>query len=85
LDDKKFRAISVIALLNTTRISSTDEAYLFHIEEREEGNEFSIAVYFRRKELFNSSINYGKIEAKDAIGRMRNKILKRIVVHFCGK
>jgi hypothetical protein len=42
-------------------------------------------VNFRGKELFKNFINYGKIETKDAVGITRNKILERIVEHFCGK
>lgn len=85
MDDRKFKAKAVLALLNSTKVSSTDREYLFQIVEKEEGNEFSIVVKFRGEKLFKNSINYGKINSKDAVGIVRNKILKRIVEHFCGK
>jgi len=85
LDDRKFRAKAVLALLNSTKVSSTDREYLFQIVEKEEGNEFSITVKFRGEKMLKNSINYGKIGPKDAVGIVRNKILRRIVEHFCGK
>lgn len=83
LDDRKFQAKAVLALLGVTKITSADEIYLFDIVEREVGNEFSITVNFRGEKLFKNSINFGKIDAKDAVGKVRNKILERIVKHFC--
>lgn len=83
LDDRKFQAKAVLALLSVTKVTSADEDYLFDIIEREVGNEFSITVNFRGEKLFKSSINFGKIDAKDAVGKVRNKILERIVKHFC--
>lgn len=47
LDDRKFRAKAVLSLLNTTKVASSDEDYLFRIVEKEAGNEFSITVFFR--------------------------------------
>ena len=46
LDDKKFSAKSVLALLNETKILRTDSENLFKIEEKQEGNMFSIRVLF---------------------------------------
>ncbi|MFB0965637.1 MAG: RNB domain-containing ribonuclease, partial [Patescibacteria group bacterium] len=85
LDDRKFQAKAVLSLLGVTKITSADEGYLFEIVEREVGNEFSITVNFHGEKRFSfkSSINYGKIDAKDAVGKVRNKILERIVTHFC--
>lgn len=85
LDDRKFQAKAVLALLSVTKVTSADEGYLFDIIERENGNEFSITVNFHGEKsfTFKSSINYGKIDAKDAVGKIRNKILERIVKHFC--
>ncbi len=95
LDDKKFRTNSVIAILNTTKISSTDNQYLFHIEEREIENEFNIVVVFRDAEILKMSTNYSRINSRNLeeierdkglkIGILRGKILKKIIVHFCGK
>lgn len=85
LDDRKFRAKAALSLLNVTKILATDELYLFEIVEKEEGSEFSITVKFKGEKLFRNAINYGKIDQKDAVGIVRNKILKRIVEHFCGK
>jgi hypothetical protein len=47
LDDKQFRAKSALALLHTTKISSTDTESLFDIQEIESGNSFSIVVKFQ--------------------------------------
>lgn len=47
LDDRKFRPKAVLSLLNTTKILSADDAYLFQITEHEKANEFSIAVAFK--------------------------------------
>ena len=55
------------------------------IIEEEKGNEFSITVKFRGEKVFRNSANYGKFEPSEAIGMVRNKVLKRIVTHFCGK
>lgn len=85
LDDKKFTAKAVLALLNVTKIGLHDESYLFEIIEGEVDTAFSITVKFRGEKLFKNSINYGKFDAKDAVGITRNKILGRIVEHFCGK
>lgn len=95
MDDKKFRTNSVIAILNTTKISSTDNQYLFHIEEREIENEFNIVVVFRDAEILKMSTNYSRINSRNLeeierdkglkIGILRGKILKKIIVHFCGK
>lgn len=46
LDDKKFSAKSVLALLNETKILRTDSENLFKIEEIQEWNMFSICVMF---------------------------------------
>lgn len=85
LDDRKFSAKSALSILGFTKISNRDEKYLFQIVEKEEGNEFSVIVKFKGEKLFKSSINYGKYDPRDAVGMIRNKILERIVVHFCGK
>ncbi len=85
LDDRKFKAKAVLALLHVTKVLSNDEEYLFQIIEKEEEDNFSITVEFKWKKLFKSAIDYGKFKAHDAIGRVRNKILRRIVEHFCGK
>ena len=47
LDDKKFRAKAVLSILNASKITSQDTVSLFHIEEAEVGNTFSITVYFQ--------------------------------------
>ncbi len=85
LDEKRFRAKSVLAILNTTKVSTSDKDHLFEILEEEKGNEFSITVKFRGEKVFRNSANYGKFEPSEAIGMVRNKVLKRIVTHFCGK
>ena len=85
LDEKRFRAKAVLAILNTTKISTSDKNHLFEIIEEENGNEFSIIVKFRGEKVFRNSANYGKFEPSEAIGMVRNKVLKRIVTHFCGK
>lgn len=84
LDDRKFQAKAVLALLNVTKITSADSENLFEIVENESGNKFSITAIFKGG-VFRNTINYGKIDAKDAVGMLRNKMLKRIVRHFCGK
>lgn len=83
LDDKKFRAKAVLSILNASKITSQDTVSLFHIEELEVGNTFSITVYFQWKLLAKRSINYGKFEKNDAIGMVRNIILRKIVLQFC--
>lgn len=83
LDDRKFQAKAVLSLLCVTKVTASDESYLFDIEETEVGNQFTIAVKFRGEPLFKNSVNYGAIEEADARGRLRNKILERIVTHFC--
>nr|MDD3720673.1 RNB domain-containing ribonuclease [Candidatus Gracilibacteria bacterium] len=85
LDDKKFTPKSVLALLNVTKILSSDDNYLFEITEEEKGNQFCITVTFRGKKLFTTYINYGKYAPNDAIGIVRSKTLKKIITHFCGK
>jgi hypothetical protein len=85
LDDKKFRARAVLSLLNTTKVTASDKEYLFSIVEKEVGNEISITVHFRGEKVLRSAINYGKIERNDAIGKVRGKVLGRILRHFCGE
>ncbi len=82
LDDKKFSAKSVLALLNTTKILSTDEDFLFKITEETKWNQFSITVNYLWNKLFKTSINFWKYEEKDAIWIVRNKTLKKILIHF---
>lgn len=85
LDEKRFRAKAVLSILNTTKVSTSDKNHLFEIIEEERGNEFSITVKFRGEKVFRNSANYGKFEPSETIGMVRNKVLKRIVTHFCGK
>lgn len=86
LDDKKFRAKAVFSLLNLTKILPTDQDFLFEIIEEEVWNQFSISVKFKQKELFHPiNINYWRYEKNDAIWITRNKALRKIVEHFCGK
>ena len=85
MDDKKFKAKAVLSLLNTTKVLANDSAYLFEITEEEEENGFAIVVLFRGQKLLKSAVSYGKYTPHDAVGIVRNKILRRIVEHFCGK
>lgn len=85
LDDRKFRAKAVLSLLSVTKVTTSDDDYLFRFDESEVDNEYAITAYVRGKKLFKSAINFGKFERNDAIGRVRNKVLERILRHFCGE
>jgi len=58
LDDKKFRARSVLSLLNVTKILASDKDFLFQIIEKEMETKFSITVEFRGKILFENFIDF---------------------------
>jgi hypothetical protein len=42
-------------------------------------------VQFQWKLLFSTSINFWKIDPSDARKNLRNKVIDKIIVHFCGK
>ena len=85
LEEKKFNPKAIFSLLNNTKILNTEEEYLFSIEEKTDGNKFTIQVQFQWKLLFSTSINFWKIDPSDARKNLRNKVIDKIIVHFCGK
>lgn len=85
LEEKKFNPKAIFSLLNNTKILNTEEKYLFSIEEITDWNKFTIHVKFQSKLLFTSSINFWKIEPSEARKNLRNKIIDRIILHFCWK
>lgn len=86
LQDKKFTSKSILSLLSVTKVLNTDDEFLFQIEEKEEWNQFSISVKYEQKQLFHPLyINYWEYEKNEAIGKLRNKAVKKIVEHFCWK
>lgn len=85
LDEKKFTPKAFFSLLNNTKILNTDENYLFSIQETHVENQFTLSVTFNGKQLFSNSMNTGKNNETEVLKILRNKVLKRIIVHFCGK
>jgi hypothetical protein len=47
LEEKKFNPKAIFSLLNNTKILNTEEEYLFSIEEKTDGNKFTIQVQFQ--------------------------------------
>ena len=65
LDDKKFAAKAVLSLLNVTKITKSDQDYLFKIIETDTGSQYKISVYYNGGFLCEDAETYFKNDPKN--------------------